>query len=95
MTLESKNYSIPHGNVTCFGKKLNENSKYPLLYVSQWNGEGGCLVYELTEHELRGFNAEHKQSIFSFDMPVEKYGSSLGDWVVDVDNSYIYSVKYH
>lgn len=93
--IDHKGFSLPHGNVCCFGKKINEESEFPLLYVSQWNGEGACLVYEISKNESGLFTLTLKQTIIYKDCNTDKYGSVLGDWVVDADNGFIYSFKYH
>ena len=85
-------FSTPHGNVMCFGKEFAEgNSELPLLYISQWDGDGGCLVYDL---HLDG-SISLIQTIIASNMDVDVFGSSLGDWVVDNNADEIVSVKYH
>ena len=85
-------FSKPHGNVMNFGDEFaSGNTDLPLLYVSQWDGNGGCLVYDI---HLDG-TCNLVQSIMVSDMNPDVYGSYLGDWVLDTVSNSIYSVKYH
>ncbi len=84
--------SAPHGNVLCFGNEFYPgNTDLPLLYLSQWDGDGGCLVYNV---DLQG-NTTLVQVINASGIDADTYGSSLGDWVIDNADNSIYSVKYH
>ena len=84
----------PHGNVICFGTEFAEgNTELPLLYVSQWDNEGGCLVYNIST-DGDTWSCELVQTIMVDNMDADIYGSALGDWVVDKDANAIYSVKY-
>ena len=83
--------NVPHGNTICFGKEFaSGNSDLPLLYLSQWDGESGCFVYNLQANGTIAL----VQTITASGMDSSIYGGSLGDWVVDTDNGYIYSVRY-
>lgn len=83
--------NVPHGNTICFGKEFaSGNSDLPLLYLSQWDGESGCLVYNLQADGTIAL----VQTITASGMDSSIYGGALGDWVVDTDNGYIYSVRY-
>lgn len=85
-------FSKPHGNVMNFGNEFADgNTDLPLLYVSQWDGEGGCLVYDI---RLDG-TCTLVQTIMVSNMTQDKFGSALGDWVIDNATNSIYSVKYH
>lgn len=85
-------FTIPHGNVMCFGNQFADgNTVLPLLYLSQWDGNGGCLVYDV---RLDG-TCNLVQTIMVNGMSQDVYGSDLGDWVVDTRANLIYSVKYH
>lgn len=82
----------PHANVANFSNTFMEgNEDLPLLYVSQWDNEGACFVYDI---HLDG-TCNLIQTITSDDnMSVDVFGTKLGDWVLDNQNGYIYSTKY-
>lgn len=91
---ESGEFSKPHGNALCFGtRKASKHSALPLLYVSQWDGEGGCLVYDITKDGDGHYKATLVQTIM-YAAPDSIYGSRLGDWVLDADKNMIWACKY-
>lgn len=96
LTFDSGSFAVAHGNALCFGReRAHRRSMMPLLYVSQWDGEGGCLVYDIRKKNSDGtFEAVLVQSIM-YERPDSVYGSRLGDWVVDSDDGYIWACKYH
>ena len=95
IVLNSNGFKIPHANVACFGAKSNYLSIFPLLYVSQWDGEGGCLVYDILKNDSEELETVCKQTIIPKNLPENIIGKNLGDWVVDSNNEYLYSIKYH
>lgn len=95
IALKYNGFNIPHANVACFGVKSDNSSIFPLLYVSQWDGEGGCLVYDFNKNYSGELEAVWKQTIIPKNLPEGIIGKNLGDWVVDANNEYLYSIKYH
>lgn len=89
------NYTIPHCNTSVFGNEFgSENSIAPLLYVSQWNGERNCLVYDITLTE-GVYAVELKQVISTSGITQAVEGIGMRDWIVDTDNNFIYSMSYY
>jgi hypothetical protein len=94
LSFEYGTFGRPHGNVICFGTEFAEgNTELPLLYVSQWDNEGGCLVYNIST-DGSSWSCSLVQTIMVENMDADRYGSNLGDWVIDNDARTIYSVKY-
>ena len=90
-------YVFPHGNSLSFGKnKLQSSSIMPPLYVTQWNGNKGVLVYDITLED-ETYASELVQAIIP-DMSdsdfAEKFGNGESDIVIDADNGKMYSVAY-
>lgn len=91
LTFAHGNYNVPHGNVINFGSEFaSGNTDLPLLYLSQWDGEGGCLVYNLQADGTISL----VQAIMVSGMDSTIYGSNNGDWVVDTESGAIWSVHY-
>lgn len=89
------NYTIPHCNTSVFGNEFgSENSIAPLLYVSQWNGERNCLVYDITLSN-HVYSVELKQVISTSGISQEIEGVGMRDWIVDTDHNCIYSMAYY
>ena len=92
LSFDYGSFNKPHGNVMNFGNEFaSGNTDLPLLYLSQWDGQGGCFVYDI---HLNG-TCNLVQTIMASNMDTNRFGSSLGDWVVDKASNSIYSVKYH
>lgn len=90
-------YEAPHANVACFGKDFyNENQELPLFYISQWNGAGGCLVYNIVKESDTVYTASLVQAIMpSSDIDESVFGQiARGDFLVDIDNGFLYSIRY-
>lgn len=90
-------YIFPHGNSLSFGKnKLQSSSIMPPLYVTQWDGNKGVLVYDVTLED-ETYAAELVQAIIP-DMPdsdfTDKFGNGESDIVIDADNGKMYSMAY-
>lgn len=91
--LKTGGYSLPHANVSCFGKRFySKDSLLPLLYVSQWNwkGERGVLVYDIKSD----FSAELVQFISPAGISKSVIGSGDIDWIVDFDSEVLYALAY-
>ena len=90
ITLNYGNMTIPHCNVACFSRVFaSGNSDLPLLYLSQWDGERGCLVYDI---HLNG--TANLVQVITSNVSASKFGEGQADWVVDYDEGYIYSIAY-
>lgn len=90
ITLPYGNLHVPHANVANFSKTFaNGNEDLPLLYVSQWNNEGACFVYDI---HLDG-TCNLVQTITTSNMGSD-FGTTLGDFVLDNKNGYLWSAKY-
>ena len=90
-------YAIPHANTACFGVEFaTGNTDFPLFYISQWNKAGGCLVYNITKVSDSEFSAELVQAIMPDNGITEStFGVKVrGDWVIDKENGFLYSVRY-
>ena len=99
ITLPTFDYPIPHANTTCFGTLYDsESSDFPLLYVSSWNGSKMAFVYDIVRDKTNNQNAFFMprlvQVIDPSSLSEEYVGLGALDWVVDVEDSSIYSVSY-
>ena len=105
-TLNSKTYTMPHGNQICFGKEFyDENSVFPLLYVSQTTlygdealkGELGVLVYDIQKVSDTEYTPVLVQAIIP-DLSNQVFRDKISKWttnyVVDTDNDKLYLVGY-
>lgn len=88
-------YSIPHANVSCFGKDLFSGySILPLLYVSSWNNQRQAFVYDITTNN--GVNDSSLIQVIDPNCVSEDIvGGGYLDWVVDSEGGYLYSIAYH
>ena len=94
-SLSTGSYSALHANTSCFGRYFaHVGDEFPLLYVSQWQGDEdrGVLAYRITGSEGK-YNAELVQAILP-DPSMEKIGKGAADWVVDYDSGYLYCFSY-
>lgn len=87
---------VPHANVSCFGNDVLDGSPFPPLYISQWdyNGERGVVVVKITECN-GNYSCETIQTIIPDIKDKEKFGRGATDWLVDTDNSKLYSLAYY
>lgn len=91
LTFPHGSYNAPHANVTGFSKEFaSGNTDLPLLYVSQWDNEGGCFVYDI---HIDG-TVNLIQTIMTDGNMGAEFGLALGDWVIDTENGFIWSAKY-
>ena len=87
-------YPVPHANVSCFGRSFcSEDSLFPALYVSAWNGGRQVFVYDIfkTKGEfgtrlIQVIDPGHLDSGFA--------GLGQMDWVVDTDHDRLFSIAY-
>lgn len=68
--LPNVNGLLPHSNCVCFGKKMNEDDEFPLLYTNVYNNYsnneetyGLCFVYKITKTNICSFSFRHIQTI--------------------------------
>lgn len=89
-------FSNPHANVACFGVEFaSGNTELPLFYITQWNGTGGVLVYNIVKESDSVFTANLVQSIMPSNMDETVFGTtSRGDFVVDKENNALLSIRY-
>lgn len=88
-------YKCPHANVSCLGNQFHaENSAFPLLYVSAWNGGRQCFVYDITSKE-NTYLGKVVQVIDPNQVSKEIIGNGYLDWVVDNADGFIYTLAYH
>lgn len=108
--LGGKTYAKPHANQVSFGSHFyDENSDFPLLYVSQVNGgstalwaasERGVLVYNLERSVVDGvitYNPVLVQAIVpdltDIDL-MKKIGKYTPNYIVDTDNNQMVVIGY-
>ena len=89
MLLPRGGYSDIHCNVMCFGNVIGSGN-LPYLYVSQWNEQKGCFVYDIASD----YTATLKQVILPTNVSASLIGSWNIDWVVDTDNNRLISIGY-
>ena len=91
-TLPISDGTRSHCNTACVGNKFaSGNQDIPLIYLSMWDGNGGCLVLDI---RLDG-TCNLVQTIKYSGMSQSVFGGNLGDWIVDTDKNKIYSCKYY
>lgn len=86
LLLPHTGYDALHANTICFG----EASSYelPLLYVSQWNAQRACLVYEIDS----SYNTTLVRVIDPAGLSASLFGAGAADWIVG--DGYLYSIAY-
>lgn len=88
-------YSLPHANVSCFGKLFySENSIAPVLYISSWNNGRQAFVFDFPNAGDKS-QASLVQVIDPGRVSEEIIGGGYLDWVIDGDGGYLYSIAYH
>lgn len=94
--IDHKNLAVPHGNVSCFGNETLDGTEFPPLYVSQWNHDGarGVIVLRI-DYNNGNFSCETIQTIVPKIFNQEVFGYGCTDWVVDTDQSLLYSLAYY
>ena len=94
--LPYEGYSIPHANVSCFGKNYySDEDVFPTLYVSSWNNGRQAFVYNLDEDNNNIYKASLVQVIDPSRVSESIIGGGYLDWVVDAKGGYLYSISYH
>lgn len=103
--LDGSEYYKPHANEVCFGKKINDDDLFPLLYISQSFGleygkiehkKSGVLVYRIINSDKK-YKAELVQVIkpsIEDEVLFNMMGSSIHNYVVDTDNDLLYVLGY-
>jgi hypothetical protein len=89
MLLPRGGYSDIHSNVLCFGKTIGSGT-LPYLYVSQWDGQHGCFVYDIASN----YAATLQQVILPTNVSSDLIGAGNIDWIVDTDNNRLISIGY-
>lgn len=89
MLLPRGGYSDIHSNVMCFGKQIGSGT-LPYLYVSQWDNQKGCFVYDIASN----YAATLQQTILPTNVSASLIGGGTIDWVVDTDNNRLLSIGY-
>lgn len=105
-TMDGVDYQKPHANEVCFGKKFyNNDSQFPLLYVSQVRDsgasagvKGGVMVYDL---QYDSANSKYVPVLVQVIMPdtndaelMDVWGKYTPNYIVDVDNDALYVLNY-
>lgn len=107
-TLNGVDYYRPHANEVCFGTEFyNENSIFPLLYVSQVNGGGGIndirgergvLVYDIQfDSDNNTYTPVLVQAIIPDLNDAELmavFGNYTPNYIVDTDKNELYVLNY-
>lgn len=91
LNLSHSGYSAIHCNTMCFGKEIITNGIMPLLYASQWDGEKCCFIYDV---QLNGATLKQVISPANLTKDGIKFGRGNVDWVVDIDNNFLFAVSY-
>lgn len=88
-------YSIPHANVSCFGRdRFTSQSIFPVLYVSSWNNQRQAFVYDITDRN-GVIDSSLIQVIDPNSVSEDIVGGGYLDWVVDSEGGYLYAIAYH
>lgn len=94
INLSHGDYSVPHANVSCFGKDyFTNNSFFPTLYVSAWNEGRQAFVYDIFLGDA-GYESRLVQIIDPAHLNKDYIGNGQMDWVIDVDHNMLYSIAY-
>ena len=89
MFLPRGGYSDIHSNVLCFSNIMGSGN-LPYLYVSQWNEQKGCFVYDIASD----YTATLQQVILPTNVSASLIGGGNIDWIVDTDNNRLISIGY-
>lgn len=105
-TLNGVDYQKPHANEVCFGNEFyNDDSQFPLLYVSQVRDsgasvgvKGGVMVYDL---QYDSVNLKYVPVLVQVIMPdtedadlMDVWGKYTPNYIVDTDNGFLYVLNY-
>lgn len=84
-------YGAAHFNTMCFGRKKSADDDFPLLYVSQWDGNRGCIVYWV---DTANSSYVPWQYIDISALSTSIVGQGNTDFIVDPDEQLLYLIRY-
>jgi len=85
---------VPHANCACFSDVyISSDSCFPTLYVSSWNGKRQAYVYDFKKNGST-YTSSLVQLIDPTNVSPSIIGNGYINWVVDIENSLLYSVAY-